>query len=152
MIQLNVGPWINDNRERLGRLGYDEQAIEAFAYEQMMRRAMHDREAGETILEHVNALLKLRKVRSVLTYRMWDGDDLYAYDQLGRSCVCLGSWWDIRYVLRGVVRQKKRGVSYRFMPNGQASTGSIQLAYFGEDTQFRFQEFEGILERYSRVL
>ena len=83
-------------------------------------------------------------MRTVLSFYRWDGEDLYANDQYGRLCVVLGSWWDVRYVLRGVCDSVPVNVVGDSCANGQASTGSVQVAYFGENEQLRFPEFEGI--------
>ena len=144
MLSIETDRYVAENRERLADLGYDEAGILALARLEGFHGAKKTGEAAQVILDHVNALLKARRVRTVLSFYRWDGEDLYANDQYGRLCVVLGSWWDVRYVLRGVVRQRARKRRWRFMCNGQASTGSVQVAYFRENEQLRFPEFEGI--------
>ena len=144
LLSIETDRYVSENRERLADLGYDEAGILALARLEGFHGAKKTGEAAKVILDHVNALLKARRVKTVLSFYRWDGEDLYANDQYGRLCVILGSWWDVRYVLRGVVRQRARKRRWRFMCNGQASTGSVQVAYFGESEQLRFPEFEGI--------
>ena len=151
MIAIETDGYLAANRERLAARGYNEKQIQAFARYEAFTEAKHGEEAGQVVLDHVNSLLKGKRVRSVLNFYRWDGDDLYAKDQLGRICVVPGRWQDARYILCGVVRQRTRNHRWCFLPNGQASTGSVQVAYFGE-VRLHFPEFEGIPEEWRNAL
>jgi hypothetical protein len=144
MIPIKTETYLSENHDRLASEGYNDDEILAFARWNGWMEAKHSPEAAQIILGHINERIKASGSRTVLRFRLWDGDDLYAWDQKDRSCVIPGSWWDIRYIPRGVCRQRKRLGRFRFLPNGQASTGSVQVAYFMEDFQICFPEFEGI--------
>ena len=105
MIAIETDGYLAANRERLAARGYNEKQIQAFARYEAFTQAKHGEEAGRAVLDHVTSLLKGKRVRSVLQFYRWDGDDLYAKDQLGRICVVPGRWQDARYILCGVVRE-----------------------------------------------
>lgn len=151
MIAIQTDDYLAANRERLTALGYSERQILAYARYDAFSLAKHGEEAGRVVLDHVNSLLKGKRVRSVLHFYRWEGNDLYAKDQLGRICVIPGNWRDACFIISGVVRQRTRNHRWSFLPNGEASTGSVQVARFGE-VQLCFPEFEGIPEEWRNAL
>ena len=148
MLEINVDQYVAENSDRLAKLGYNAEEIAAIARFEVFLEVKKSEVAGQAILDHINTLLpKLN-----LTFDKWDGGNLYASDKLGRRYVVPGDWWGAKYVLRGVVRSKTRNGRLCWLCNGQASTGSVQVAFYGEENMLDFPELHGINEGYTAAL
>lgn len=74
------------------------------------------------------------------------GGSICAKDDKGTLYYLIGSWWDCRYVCRGLVKRRKGVRRATFLINGQASTGTIQVEHYGEQLQIRYPEIKEILD------
>ena len=152
MIDLNptITQYLTKNHTRLKQAGYTENQISAIAAKQAISQLKHSPQTGEIITTRINYLLKQAKSKTILTFHKWHGDNLYTTDQKKRTHVTTGSWWDHRYIIRGVVRQHKP--TFHFLCNGQSSTGSTQIGLWNETEQLHFPEFENIETNFAKSL
>ena len=70
--------------------------------------------------------------KSTLIFDKWCHENIIARDSRGFRYVVVGSMSPTKYVLRGVVRERRRNHAFTWQINGQSSTGSIQVAHIGE--------------------
>lgn len=148
MITIDTAAYIAENTDRLIGLGYTAEEIKALARHAVATEAKWSAPAGIAVCARLNDLLQ----GTTLYFDFWDGGNLYAWDQKHRRCIVPGSWTSDRYIPRGVIRQRTKGRRYLFSPNGQAGTGSVQVAFWGEEEHLVFEEFAGIGGAFAQAL
>ena len=149
---LDTTQYLAENTQRLTQLGYSQEKIQAIAKYQVMLDAKHSPEVGQVICDRITNILFHQSIKTVLTFDYWKGHTLFAKDAKGYPYVVPGSWWDIRYVVRGLIRQRRKNTRWHWYINGQAAEGSINVGHFGEQVQLRFSEFDGISDQWLRSL
>lgn len=89
-------------------------------------------------------VLKVINQRHNLKLSVWEvhGDTIVATDGK-HSYYLLGSWLDCRFICRGLLKGRK-GSKHRFLCNGQASTGTIQVEHYGEQLQITYPDLQSI--------
>ena len=146
MVTIPLEPYLTENRTRLTEMGYNERQILAAARHNGLLIARKSVEAGEEVVCRIcDELTKQgEKVPKGLAFKQWNGEYLIMVDAKGYNYCVPGSWWDCRYIVRGLIRQRARNKPWFWLINGQADKGSIQVGCFGEHIQFRFPEFDGV--------
>jgi hypothetical protein len=84
------------------------------------------------IVSFVNAELRLKLVLVAETA----GGALLCEDERRRrhAVVCYGSL--VEPIVRGVIRERRRGMGFAWLCNGQAATNAIEIARWGEDHRY----------------
>jgi hypothetical protein len=111
-----------------------------------MLEAKHDSQTGQLICDFVNSKSSLH-----LLFEQWTEENVYARNK-GAPHVIIGGWYGETYIVRGLVKPKRKGQRFRWFPNGQASTGSEQVGLFGEEDELNFYDFEKVAESYHKVI
>ena len=115
-------------RERLLGCGYNEADLQTAAQHLEAYKIKETPLFGEAIVAYLNQRHKLS-----LRFSKWFSDGIEAFDQKGRQHFILGNWMNFdRFFARGIVRRRSRNTRARYIFNGQASTGTVQVAYDGE--------------------
>ena len=140
-VQVKPVEYKESHRAELEKQRYTVEEIDAIALFHGMTDAKYATEAGQVICNYVAEKLGL-----ALTFGQWHDGNVYCKNHKGVPHVIIGSWWDHRYVLRGLVRPARRGARFRWFLNGQASTGALQVAHFAEEDEVRFPEFQKIAD------
>ena len=148
-IQVKPVPFTEEHRQSLEEQKYTAEEIDVIALAQGLYAAKHSAEAGQPICDHVGSKCNLK-----LTFSQWDGDNVYCTSRTGMRHVIIGGWWGHRYILRGLVKPRSKRLRFRFrwLINGQASTNSVQVAYFAEQDDVGFPEFKEIADEYRAAM
>lgn len=75
-----------------------------------------------------------------------DSEHWIVVDSKKRRYVIAGDWNQATFVLRGLVRQHRRGRKWTVGINGQAGTNAEQIAHFAEQKQIKFPTFEAVFQ------
>jgi hypothetical protein len=138
--------------ENLMLMGYEEADIPTvMRHEAMWKTFPQSEEVGKAIVALCN-----EKLKKPLTFTGWHEGNVRARDDQYREHLIIGGWKGTFssgvYFARGVVRRRDQfGRTFRFLINGQASKGSVQVAYWGEEDPFSFPDVQRFYEEYNRV-
>ena len=148
-VQVEPVSFTEKHRQSLAQQKYTPEEIDVVALEQGLYDAKHSGEAGQLICNYVGS-----KCNLTLIFDQWDGDNVNCRSRTGMRHVIIGSWWEHRYILRGLVKPRSKPLRFRFrwLINGQASTNSVQVAHFAEHDEVRFPEFKEIADQYRAAM
>ncbi len=133
---------VTGGEEYLNSLKLDQEAIHAV----YLWRALPDYKHDVLAQDVLNVLGQLHKL--TLKVHQHDGDVIIAKDQKNATYYLVGSWWDSRYVCRGLLRCRKNAKRHCYLTNGQASTGTTEVKHYGEQLQIIYPEIQTILEAF----
>lgn len=139
---MNVQPckFSDNKRAELRHELYTDEELDVLEFQAGLVDAKFSPEAAAEILTYVS-----QDAGIDLTFQRWDGSYIYALDARGRLYVLIGSYQDGSYVLRGLVRRKRKDKRFGFLFNGQSSRNTSQVAYWGEQKEVEFPEFRRIM-------
>ena len=146
-VQVQPVSFPEKHRQSLAQQKYTPEEVEVVALAQGLYDAKHSAEAGQLICSYVGS-----KCNLTLTFSQWHGEGIYCTSRTGMTHVIIGSWWEHRYILRGIIKPRRKGHRFRWLINGQASTGSVQVAHFAERDEVGFPEFKEIADQYQAAM
>jgi len=146
-MQLKVKPVEPSHRENLLAQLYTEAEIEVLQQYQTMMDATSSVEAGQELCNWVS-----NRINVALTFLKWHNGNVVAVNKRGVRHAIIGSWWLPRFVLRGVVKERRKGKGFYWLCNGQADKNAIQVAHYAEQESVPFPEFEPIIAAHIAAL
>ncbi len=123
---------------------FREQDQAIVAQYQRLHSYRYSREVCERIVKHVS-----EKHNLSLSFLSLFNDGIVCRDSSRRFYYIIGDWSSDRYFARGVIRKRSNARASKYLFNGQAGTGSIQVAHDGESDPIMFPEITELKAAYE---
>lgn len=132
------------NEEPLAR--YSDEQKEAIYLWRSIPKYQHDvlvHDVLAVIGERHKLKLTLKEIGGTVPL----SDGIVATDDKGTTYFLVGSWWDCRFVCRGLLKRRKGVNRASYLINGQSCKGTIQVEHYGEQLQIRYPEIQEIYNK-----